>query len=77
MHLRPAWWRQGLAVEAARAVIAHAFTTVRLRGLFAGHHPGNAASRRMPEKLGFRYTHAEFYSPTGLQHPSYRLARAP
>jgi hypothetical protein len=24
-------------------------------------------------KLGFRYTHDEFYPPTGLNHPAYLL----
>jgi RimJ/RimL family protein N-acetyltransferase len=73
-HLLPAYWGQGLAEEAARAVIGHAFSTLGANGLFAGHHPENAASRRVLEKLGFRYTHDELYPPTGLRHPSYFLA---
>lgn len=73
VHIRPAFWRQGLALEAARAVIAHAFDTLGARGLFAGHNPDNQASRAMLEKLGFRYTHDELYPPTGLMHPSYIL----
>ena len=64
----------GLAVEAARAVIEYALTTLGAAGLFAGHHPANEASRRVLIKLGFHYTHDEFYPPTGLNHPSYRLA---
>jgi len=74
-HLLPASWNKGLAQEAARAVIDYAFTTLGARGLFAGHHPENAASRRVLEKLGFRYTHDELYAPTGLMHPSYFLDR--
>ncbi len=73
VHLRPAFWGRGYAPEATDAVIAHAFDTLGARGLFAGHHPGNAASRRVLERLGFRYTHDEFYPPTGLRHPSYLL----
>lgn len=72
-HLLPASWNQGLAQEAARAVIGFAFETLGARGLFAGHHPENAASRRVLESLGFRYTHDELYPPTGLMHPSYFL----
>jgi [ribosomal protein S5]-alanine N-acetyltransferase len=75
-HLRPAFWRQGLAEEAGRAVIAYAFETIQARSLFAGHHPANAASRRVLEKLGFLFTHEELYPPTGLKHPSYSLAPA-
>jgi ribosomal-protein-alanine N-acetyltransferase len=74
-HLCRAFWRQGLALEAARAVIDYAFGTLNLPALFAGHHPSNEASRRVLLKLGFIYTHDERYPPTGLLHPSYRLAR--
>jgi [ribosomal protein S5]-alanine N-acetyltransferase len=73
-HLRKTYWGQGLAVEAARAVIAHAFERLDAAGLFAGHHPANESSRRVLIKLGFRYTHDEFYPPTGLKHPSYRMS---
>lgn len=71
-HLLPAFWGQGLAGEAARAVIAHAFAS-GVSALFAGHHPANDASRRLLERLGFAYTHHERYAATGLDHPSYRL----
>jgi RimJ/RimL family protein N-acetyltransferase len=76
-HLRPAFWGQGLAREAARAVIDHAFTARGLSALYAGHHPDNAASRRLLEGLGFRYTHHERYPATGLDHPAYLLQRQP
>lgn len=75
VHLRSENWGQGLAQEAGRAVIAFAFDTLGAKGLFAGHHPANAASRRLIEKLGFRFTHEEFYPPTGLKHPSYLLTK--
>lgn len=73
VHIRPAYWRQGYALEAARAVIDHAFNELGLRGLFAGHHPDNTASRGLLERLGFRYTHDEPYPATGREHPSYLL----
>jgi [ribosomal protein S5]-alanine N-acetyltransferase len=74
VHLRTENWGQGLAQEAGRAVIGFAFETLGVKGLFAGHHPANDASRRLIEKLGFHFTHEEFYAPTGLNHPSYLLA---
>ena len=74
VHLRPEYWGQGLALEAGRAVITFAFETLGVKSLFAGHHPANTASRRLIEKLGFHFTHQEFYPPTGLNHPSYLLA---
>jgi RimJ/RimL family protein N-acetyltransferase len=74
-HLRPAYWGQGLAMEAGHALIRYAFETLGAKGLFAGHHPANAASRRVLEKLGFALRGEEFYAPTGLMHPAYRLMR--
>jgi RimJ/RimL family protein N-acetyltransferase len=72
-RLRPEYWGKGLATEAARAVLKHAFDVIGARGIFAGHHPDNSASKHVLEKLGLRYTHHELYAPTGLQHPSYFL----
>jgi [ribosomal protein S5]-alanine N-acetyltransferase len=77
IHLRPAFWGQGLGEEAGRGIIAFAFETLGANGLFAGHHPANAASRKLIQKLGFQYTHEELYPPTGLQHPSYLLMPSP
>jgi len=73
VHIRPAHWGYGYALEASRAVIEYAFGALGITGLFAGHNPANEASRRVLEKLGFHYTHDEFYPPTGLHHPSYML----
>jgi RimJ/RimL family protein N-acetyltransferase len=73
VHLRKTFWGQGYAPEVVQAVIRYAFHTLGVKALFAGHNPGNAASRRVLEKLGFRYTHDEYYPPTGLDHPSYLL----
>jgi RimJ/RimL family protein N-acetyltransferase len=73
IHLRPEYWGKGFAREAALMVVQHAFDVRGTRGLFAGHHPGNEASRHLLESLGFRCTHTEYYAPTGLQHPSYFL----
>jgi RimJ/RimL family protein N-acetyltransferase len=69
----PAHWGRGLATEAARAAIEQAFGPVGAAALFAGHHPENEASRHVLGKLGFQYTHDEFYPPTGKMHPSYIL----
>lgn len=73
VHLRPEFWRKGFAVEAATAVIRHSFDNLAVKALFAGHNPNNTVSRQMLLRLGFRYSHDEFYPPTGLQHPSYFL----
>lgn len=74
-HLRPKYWRRGIAEEAARAVIGFAFESLGIRTLFAGHHPENGASRRILEKLGFRYVGEEIYAGTGMLEPTYLLTR--
>lgn len=73
VHLRGAFHGQGLGKEAALAVIAHAFDALHAEALFAGHHPANAASRRLLSSPGIVLTHEELYRPTGLMHPSYLL----
>ena len=72
-HLRPHYWAQGLATEAAKVVINYAFQTLKVSALFAAHYPGNVASRHVLEKLGFRFTREELYVPTGAMHRSYLL----
>lgn len=74
-HLRPAYWRQQYAKEAANAVINYAFTVLKAKKLFAGHNPDNIASAKLLCKLGFTYIGDEYYEPTGLYHPSYELKK--
>jgi ribosomal-protein-alanine N-acetyltransferase len=68
-RLLPAFWRQGLAVEAALAVLADARRrSVRCpQGLlqeqiFGLVHPDNLGSIRVLEKLGFAYQQDIFFS---------------
>jgi RimJ/RimL family protein N-acetyltransferase len=75
-YLRPPFWGQGFSTEAGRAVITYAFDTLDASALFAGHHPENAASRKVLAKLGFQFTHKQLYPPTGLDHDSYLLKRS-
>ena len=75
-HLRRDAWGQGCAIEAAEAVIARA-PACGATALMAGHHPDNQASAKVLHKLGFRYYGDEFYAPTGLMEPCYRLPLTP
>jgi RimJ/RimL family protein N-acetyltransferase len=52
-------WGRGLAVEGARALVEHAFTTVGLGRLWAETMAVNAGSRRVMEKLGMRHARTE------------------
>lgn len=73
VHIHPDYWRKGYAAEALGRVMEFAFSELKVKVLFAGHNPKNEASRAMLLKIGFLYTHDEFYPPTGLNHPSYLI----
>ncbi len=72
-YVTPPYWRRGLATEAARAVVGYAFERLGASALFAGHHEDNDSSRRILQGLGFKYTHDEFYAPSGVDEPCYLL----
>ena len=49
------YWGQGLVPEAARALLRHAFEELKLNRVWCAYYDGNERSRRVQEKLGFRY----------------------
>ena len=49
------YWGQGLVPEAARELLRHAFEDLKLEQVRCGYFDGNEKSRRVQEKLGFRY----------------------
>jgi len=61
--LRRERWGAGIATEAVRAVLDHAFGTMNLHRIGADTDPRNAASARLLERLGF--------SREGLQRETY------
>jgi RimJ/RimL family protein N-acetyltransferase len=52
------YWNQGIATEAGRAIVAHAFAQSPVTHLTSGHMVENHASGQVLGKLGFRYTEA-------------------
>lgn len=48
------YWNQGYCTEAARAVLAFAFETLKLRRVYAHYMARNPASGRVMEKLGMQ-----------------------
>ena len=54
-HLAPTAWGNGLATEAARAVLEWGFEQGRLGRVVAVIHPENLASRRVAEKCGLTF----------------------
>jgi RimJ/RimL family protein N-acetyltransferase len=62
--LGEAYWDQGYATEAARAVVQHGFSTGDVATFTTSHFLDNAASRRVITKLGFAAIGAEqMWSP--------------
>jgi RimJ/RimL family protein N-acetyltransferase len=53
-RLHPAWWRRGLATEAALASVEFGFERLGLRSIVAIVDTGNEPSLRVAEKLGMR-----------------------
>jgi ribosomal-protein-alanine N-acetyltransferase len=53
--LLPSAWGRGLAIEAARAVIHYAFTTLECVEILAEMDEPNSASARVAEKIGMTF----------------------
>ncbi len=81
-RLARAQWGRGYATEAAAATLTHAFGPLDLREVVAFTLPGNAASRRVMERIGMRHDPADDFDHPGLpddhpmrRHVLYRIAR--
>jgi RimJ/RimL family protein N-acetyltransferase len=70
----PAAWGQGIASEAARAVLEHGFRQLALDPIVAVTHPDNRGSQRVLEKIGLRPSGEAFYYGQWLRF--FRLTRA-
>ena len=75
VHIARPFWSGRYGEEAARAVMGHAFDTLRLSALTAAHAPENSNSQALIQRLGFHFTHMEPWGPQGMLHPFYRLER--
>jgi RimJ/RimL family protein N-acetyltransferase len=69
--LLPEFWGRGLATELARESVRTAFEVLGLDDVVCFALPTNRASRRVMEKVGFRYERDVVYH--GLPHVFYRL----
>jgi RimJ/RimL family protein N-acetyltransferase len=72
--LTPAAWGQGYATEAGGAVRDEAFDRLKLESVVAVHHPANAASGRLMEKLGMAFER-DVVDRSGWPYRLYRLTR--
>jgi len=81
-RLSPDCWNQGLATEAANAVVRHAFEDLGLSALVSFTVPANVRSRRVMEKIGMTHEPAGDFDHPNLpvghplrRHVLYRLRR--
>lgn len=72
--ITPAAWGKGYATEAGSAVRDEAFERLRLESIVAVHHPENAASRRVLEKVGMAFER-DVVARDGWPYRLYRLTR--
>ena len=49
------YWGQGRVTEAARELLRYAFEDMKLSRVWCGYYDGNEKSKRVQEKLGFKY----------------------
>lgn len=49
------FWGQGLIPEAARELLRHAFEDLKMTTVWCGYYDGNTKSKRVQEKVGFKY----------------------
>lgn len=49
------FWGQGLIPEASREILRHAFEDLKIQKVWCGYYDGNIKSKRVQEKLGFKY----------------------
>ena len=49
------FWGQGFMPEAAKEMLRHAFEDIGMAKIWCGYYEGNTKSKRVQEKVGFRY----------------------
>lgn len=61
------YWGQGLIPEAVKALLERCFNDLHLDAAWCGHYDGNTKSKRVIEKCGFKFHHAnkDIVSPLG------------
>ena len=60
------WWGRGIMPEAARRVLRHAFEDLGLTRVWCCFYEGNEKSKRVQQKLGFRYVRTDENVPVPL-----------
>ncbi len=53
------FWGNGYMKEAVVALLQHAFIDLKMKAVWCGYYDGNQRSKRVQEKIGFRYHHTD------------------
>ena len=53
------FWGQGIIPEAAREMLRRAFEDLGMRKVWCGYYDGNEKSKRVQEKVGFKYQYTK------------------
>jgi ribosomal-protein-alanine N-acetyltransferase len=67
VNLMRSAWGLRLGEEALLAVLAHAFDTLGLPVIVAGHGIAHDNSRKLLERVGFKYTHNILWGPKEIE----------
>jgi ribosomal-protein-alanine N-acetyltransferase len=67
VNLMRSAWGLRLGDEALLAVVAHGFDTLSLSSIVAGHGIAHDNSRKLLERVGFKYTHNILWGPKEIE----------
>lgn len=73
IYILPKFWHKGYGYEASSEMIHFTIHSLNIKSIFAGHNPQYTSSANLLKKLGFKYTHFEYYPPSNMNHSSYIL----
>lgn len=73
IQILPEYWHKGYGYQASSAMIDYTINTLNIKSIFAVHHPQNIYSANLLKKLGFKFTHLEYFPSTDVNQPSYIL----
>ncbi len=73
VNLMRSAWGLRLGEESLRAVLAHAFDTLGLPKIVAGHGLGHVNSQKLLERVGFGYTHNILWGPKAIEVRMYAI----
>lgn len=62
------FWGKGLMPETAKKILQHAFENLDIKKIWCGYYDGNTRSKRVQEKIGFKYQYTTKEVDVPLMH---------